>query len=277
MHYIVMLALAILILYVLVSNHWWLWINFGALGNRTPLKKMLKKYYKKVPPQEIHFKLKKEHDNFCDIIIDIDWNKILYNRASFISVATQKFENCSYLEIGCDDNICFNSIPVIDKIGVDPDRGGNIKDTSDNFFKNNKKFFDVIFIDGLHIYEQCRKDVINSLKVLNKNGFIFLHDLTPRNWAEENVPRLKNTLWTGNIWKVALELSKTKGVDFFVINADMGIGVLKKKEENIIYYDDFENLKNLKFKDFLNLNENIKYIDPKEAFKLILLWIFWTR
>ena len=174
MHYIVMLALAILILYVLVSNHWWLWINFGAPGNRTPLKKMLKKYYKTVPPQEIHFKLKKEHDNFCDIIIDIDWNKILYNRASFISVATQKFENCSYLEIGCDDNICFNSIPVIDKIGVDPDRGGNIKDTSDNFFKNNKKIFDVIFIDGLHIYEQCRKDVINSLKVLNKNGFIFL-------------------------------------------------------------------------------------------------------
>ena len=114
---------------------------------------MLKKYYKKVPPQEIHFKLKKEHDNFCDIIIDIDWNKILYNHASFISVATQKFENCRYLEIGCDDNICFNSIPVIDKIGVDPDRGGNIKDTSDNFFKNNKKFFDVIFIDGLHIYE----------------------------------------------------------------------------------------------------------------------------
>jgi len=49
-----------------------LWINFGTPGNRTPLKKMLKKYYKKVPPQEIHFKLKKEHDNFCDIIIDID-------------------------------------------------------------------------------------------------------------------------------------------------------------------------------------------------------------
>ena len=131
---------------------------------------MLKKYYKKVPPQEIHIKLKKEYDNFCDIIIDIDWNKILYNRVSFITSATQKFKNCSYLEIGCDNNICFNSIPVSDKIGVDPDRGGNIKDTSDNFFKNNKKNFDVIFIDGLHIFEQCRKDVINSLKVLNKNG-----------------------------------------------------------------------------------------------------------
>ena len=232
---------------------------------------MLKKYYRKVNNQEIHLKLKEQYDNFCDTIIHINWDKILYNRISFISAATQKFKNCRYLEIGCDNNICFKSIPVINKIGVDPDRGGNVKDTSDNFFKNNKNEFDIIFIDGLHIYEQCRKDIINSLKVLNKNGFIFLHDLTPRNWAEENVPRLKNTLWTGNIWKVALELSKTKGVDFFVINADMGIGVLKKKEENIIYYDDFENLKNLKFKDFLNLNENIKYIDPKEAFKLILL------
>ena len=232
---------------------------------------MLKKYYKQVPAQEIHKELKEKYSNFCDTIIQIDWDKILFNRVSFIIAATQKFSDCRYLEIGCDNNICFKSIPVINKIGVDPDRGGNIKVTSDNFFKNNKNRFDVIFIDGLHIYEQCRRDVINALKVLDKNGYIFLHDMTPRNWAEENVPRLKNTLWTGDIWKVAIELSKTKGIDFFVINADMGVGALRKKEENIVYHDDFENLKDLKFKDFLNLNENIKYIDPKEAFKLILL------
>ncbi len=230
---------------------------------------MLKKYQRKVNNQEIHLKLKEQYDNFCDTIIHINWDKILYNRISFISAATQKFKNCRYLEIGCDNNICFKSIPVINKIGVDPDRGGNVKDTSDNFFKNNKNKFDVIFIDGLHIYEQCRKDVINSLKVLSKNGFIFLHDMTPRNWAEENVPRLENTLWTGNIWKVALELSKTQGIDFFVINADMGVGVLKKNEQNIVYHDEYENLKDLKFRDFLNLNESIKYVECEEALKLI--------
>ena len=49
----------------------------------------------------------------------------------------------------------------------------------------------------------------------------------------------------------------------------MGIGVLKKKEENIVYHDDFENLQDLKFKDFLNLNENIKYVEPEEALKFI--------
>ena len=230
---------------------------------------MLKKYYRKVNNQEIHLKLKEQYDNFCDTIIHINWDKILYNRISFISTATQKFKNCRYLEIGCDNNICFKSIPAINKIGVDPIRGGNVKETSDNFFKDNKNRFDVIFIDGLHIYEQCRKDVINSLKVLEKNGFIFLHDMTPRNWAEENVPRLKDTLWTGNIWKVALELSKTKGIDFFVIKADMGVGIIKKNEEDILYQDDYENLKNLKFKDFLNLNENIKYVEPDEAIKFI--------
>ena len=230
---------------------------------------MLKKYYKQVPAQEIHKELKEKHSNFCDTIIQIDWDKILFNRVSFIIAATQKFSGCRYLEIGCDNNICFKSIPVINKIGVDPNRGGNIKVTSDNFFKNNKNRFDVIFIDGLHIYEQCRRDVINALKVLDKNGYIFLHDMTPRNWAEENVPRLKNTLWTGDIWKVAIELSKTKGIDFFVINADMGVGALRKKEENIVYHDDFENLKDLKFKDFLNLNESINYIDPEEGIKII--------
>ena len=217
----------------------------------------------------MHLKLREKYSNFCETVIHIDWDKILYNRVSFISAATQKFSDCRYLEIGCDNNICFKSIPVINKIGVDPIRGGNVKETSDNFFKDNKNRFDVIFLDGLHIYEQCRKDVINSLKVLEKNGFIFLHDMTPRNWAEENVPRLKDTLWTGNIWKVALELSKTKGIDFFVINADMGVGIIKKNEEDILYQDDYENLKNLKFKDFLNLNENIKYVEPEEAIKFI--------
>tara|TARA_B110001454_G_scaffold197420_1_gene200894 strand:- start:88 stop:789 length:702 start_codon:yes stop_codon:yes gene_type:complete len=231
---------------------------------------MLKKYYKKVPEQKIHKELREKYSNFCDTIIHIDWDKILFNRVSFITTATQKFEKCRYLEIGCDDNVCFKSIPVLDKVGIDPDRGGNIKDTSDNFFKKNKKIFDVIFIDGLHHYKQCRKDVVNSLKVLDINGFIFLHDMTPRNWAEENVPRLKNTLWTGDIWKVAIELSKTKGIDFFVINADMGVGMLKKKKENVVYHDDFENLKNSKFKDFLILNECVNYIEPDQGINLIL-------
>ena len=42
--------------------------------------------------------------------------------------------------------------------------------------------FDVIFVDGLHTFEQCRKDVINSLNFLNLGGYLFIHDLIPRNF-----------------------------------------------------------------------------------------------
>ena len=157
-----------------------------------------------------------------------DKKKIVQN-----TISRKKYK--SYLEIGCFNNDLFNHINCEKKVGVDPYSGGTLRETSDYFFSKNKDTFDCIFIDGLHIYEQCRKDVINSLKVLEKNGFIFLHDMTPRNWAEENVPRLKDTLWTGNIWKVALELSKTKGIDFFVINADMGVGIVKKNEPLLVF------------------------------------------
>ena len=233
---------------------------------------MLKKYYKKIDQEkilEINKNSTKKFPNFCDTIININWSKILYNRISFILLAIQKFKNCQYLEIGCASNICFNSIPLTNKIGVDPENGGNIKDTSDNFFKKNKKSFDVIFIDGIHQYEQCRKDIINSLKVLNENGFILLHDMIPRSWVEENIPRLQK-VWSGDVWKVGLELIKTEGLDFFIIIADHGVGVIKKREKKITYYDDYKNIKNLKFKDFLNLNEKIKYVEPKQAFELII-------
>lgn len=48
--------------------------------------------------------------------------------------------------------------------------------SSDKFFKINKIFFDVVFIDGLHKYEQCQRDCMNSMKFLNQGGIIIFHD-----------------------------------------------------------------------------------------------------
>ena len=120
------------------------------------------------------------YKNFEDKIIDIDWTRINFNRIAFINKAVTKFKNCKYLEIGCETNVCFNSISTEYKIGIDPNSGGTIRTTSDEFFEKNTNFFDVIFIDGLHTYEQTRKDIVNSLKFLNQDGYIFLHDLIPR-------------------------------------------------------------------------------------------------
>ena len=61
----------------------------------------------------------------------------------------KKYEN--YLEIGCDQDFNFSKIKIKNKIGVDPQFGGTLKMTSDEFFKENKIYFDCIFIDGMHI------------------------------------------------------------------------------------------------------------------------------
>ena len=94
-----------------------------------------------------------------------------YKRHAFINKAISKFIDCKYLEIGVSNNDVFNSIPLQleNKFGVDPNKGGNFRMTSDQFFQRNPDLkFDVIFIDGLHEYEQCQKDCINSINQLNQ-------------------------------------------------------------------------------------------------------------
>ena len=106
----------------------------------------------------------------------------------------------NYLEIGCDDDMLFSKINVLNKVGVDPYTGGNVRKTSDEFFKINKTKFDLIFIDGLHHYEQVKKDIENSLDVLTPNGLILLHDCLPCRQSHQAVPRYRGR-WTGDVWK----------------------------------------------------------------------------
>ena len=201
-----------------------------------------------------------------------DWYKYNINRIALINSAVRKVldkkKDCKYLEIGCDDNFVFNSIilPNENKIGVDPRQGGNHRMTSDEFFSQNKKNFDVIFIDGLHHYEQCQKDVINSLKFLNLNGYIFIHDLLPLNWKMELVPRIQGH-WNGDVWKVGYELSLIKNLEFKIANIDSGIGYLKKTSD--IEYIKLPELLNKRFKDYLNIYNELPLINPIDALREI--------
>ena len=130
--------------------------------------------------------------------------------------------------------------------------------------------FDVIFIDGLHTFEQCREDAINALNFLNKDGYIFIHDLIPRNFIEEYIPRI-GTVWTGDIWKVSVELAKTKGINFKVILADHGLGILKKTQDQIKYYEeDRRSLIYKTYEDFFELNKIIKYQNAETAYEEFL-------
>ena len=47
---------------------------------------------------------------------------------------------------------------------------------SDDFFLNNKEMFEVIYIDGHHGYEYVKRDFINSMTFLKKDGILIFDD-----------------------------------------------------------------------------------------------------
>jgi SAM-dependent methyltransferase len=161
-----------------------------------------------------------------DKTFDWNWKQTHFNRIALVNLLVSAKRDCAYLEIGCAANDLYDSVPVRNKTGVDPSSGGNARMTSDDFFRQNKSRFDVIFIDGLHTYDQVRRDIINSIKVLKPGGWIAFHDMLPRSWMEHNVPYLGIGPWTGDVWKVAFELIRTEGIDFRILKIDCGIGVV---------------------------------------------------
>jgi hypothetical protein len=150
---------------------------------------------------------------------------------------------------------------------VDPKTGGNFRMTSDKFFLEYPKIkFDTVFIDGLHHYEQVQKDAINSIKHLNKNGIILFHDMLPRNSFEEFVPR-KQSKWTGDVWKVAVELMNNPNCIFKIVNIDMGIGILKILDN--FKYIKMPELKNKRYSDFLKYYSKFDIINSEQALDFI--------
>ena len=219
-----------------------------------------------VPPIFYYQKFKEIINYFFREKNQIYLEESFFKRHAFINKAISKYTNCNYLEIGVANNDVFNSIPLKlkNKYGVDPVHGGNYRLTSDDFFEKYKHLkFNVIFIDGLHHYLQCQKDAINAINCISKNGVIFFHDMLPLNSFEEMLPRKQAAGWTGDVWKVAVELTNSKNCDFRIINIDHGIGVLKINDN--FEYKKMPELLNLRYRDFLNHYKNFKLVTSEEG------------
>ena len=201
----------------------------------------LNKFTKKIN-RVYYFLFKERFSKKLDLKFDNvkRWDLIQYLNSVY------KFK--SYLEIGCDDNQLFSKIDIPKKIGVDPVSGGNYKAKSDDFFSQNSEKFDLIFIDGLHEYNQVKKDILNSLKFLNDKGFILVHDCLPRSLSAQAVPRYRN-VWNGDVWKAIVEFRTYPNLEIFTCLADEGISIIqhKKNTEPLKLKKD---ILDLKFKDY---------------------------
>jgi hypothetical protein len=66
------------------------------------------------------------------------------------------------------------------------------RETSNNFFSMNKNKFDLIYIDGNHLYDFVKNDILNSLKSLNENGIIITDDYKLKGWWNDDVTKAVN-------------------------------------------------------------------------------------
>ena len=190
-----------------------------------------------------------------------------FYRWDLIEYLIKKNNYKNYLEIGCDKNQLFSKVNINNKIGVDPVSGGNVRKTSDDFFKENKSTFDIVFIDGLHTYEQVKKDILNSVNCLLDEGIILVHDCMPDSLGKQAVPRYKMQ-WNGDVWKAIVDLRQQENLEIYTCEIDQGIGVISKKKNTSILKLD-KPINKLKFKDYFNNYKEYMRVISLEEFKKI--------
>lgn len=164
------------------------------------------------------------------------------NHLEIINHLIKTYDFKSYLEIGVYDGNNFNGVICESKECCDPcvcDVNVNCevtyKMTSDEMFEQmpDDKKYDIIFIDGMHDESFVDRDIMNSLKHLNKNGVICLHDTFPpsKNAAEKFDTYTDNRgNWCGDVFKSVLKLHETNLEYHTVNNGDFGLSIIRHSD-----------------------------------------------
>lgn len=207
------------------------------------------------------------------------------NRLTVIQAVIDAHKSKTYLEIGVDSGAIFFRVKARQKIAVDPKfKFSKIKQfryfiknplnlgnkcyetTSDEFFNHRSEEIaetgiDVAFVDGLHTFEQSYKDVRNCLRYLNSGGVIIIHDCSPPSESSAfpassvseairaNPPGWTGD-WCGDVWKTIVYLRSTEpNLNIFVLDCDMGVGILTRGLPNNILHFSKEEIDSLTYKD----------------------------
>jgi predicted O-methyltransferase YrrM len=168
-------------------------------------------------------------------MINIDW-QAEHSRIEVLQHLVNSKNYKTYLEIGCDKNQVFDKIIVDTKEGVDPNRGGTVRKTSDDFFADDNRTWDLIFIDGLHKYDQVKRDFENSLDRLNPNGTMVIHDMLPTRESQATLTPTEK-YWLGDVWRLAFDLAERSDIKFNIFKFDFGCGIITKGSQTPCFFE----------------------------------------
>ncbi len=134
-----------------------------------------------------------------------------------------------YLEVGVCEGVTFDRVPAARKVAVDPEFRFDQEEkahehpestyhevTSDEYFNRMigaDEEFDVIYLDGLHVFEQTLRDLLNALAHLQPRGCIVIDDTRPPTYLasipdhmrfleERRALGVRDQAWMGDVYKV---------------------------------------------------------------------------
>jgi hypothetical protein len=154
----------------------------------------------------------------------------------------------TYLEIGVNEGHSLRLARSGTRaVGIDPEpRAQHTGEaavfalTSDDFFAEHdlRRVFesvplDLVFIDGMHLFEFVLRDLINVGRYTVATTTVLLHDCYPIS-AETATREHLTFLWTGDVWKIVLCLKEyCPEVDVSVVDVPpAGLGIVRHLDAN---------------------------------------------
>lgn len=225
--------------------------------------------------------------------------------SNFINVLQEMFRYRRYLEIGVRDGATFINVKMPHKTAVDPcfvfDTQSHTSpiisyftETSDDFFSSlperllqkpyykfnlaDKFEFDIVYIDGLHTFEQSYKDFLNVIKFTHENSIIIFDDTLPRDpysavpdmeksFFYRKLANIEGKPWQGDVYKTIFALHDYHPDFCYATNITTGFAQTivwraRQPQKRQKRFNSMLNIMNLSYFDML---DNAAFLVPMEA------------
>jgi SAM-dependent methyltransferase len=215
--------------------------------------------------------------------------KAANDRVDIIQAVLDSRRTRHYLEIGVQSGDTFFRLKARKKMAVDPQFLFTTFDKlrwlrwnpynlfneyyqigSDDFFSENSSMLaarrlDVVFVDGLHTYEQSLRDIENSLRYLRDGGAIIVDDCDPPNEpASRPIKPKNNAPWCGDVWKSIVHLRSIRAdLQAFVLDCAFGLGIVVKQPAQTMLSYSVSDIKDMSYGEFSLNRQSLLDLKPQ--------------
>ena len=207
----------------------------------------------------------------------------MISRASVIQAFLNLYDEPRYLEIGVNRGETFHILKAGRKVAVNPkflfdaharessSSAEYYEVPSDEFFGtyHDGAKFDVIFVDGLHTFDQTLRDLLNSAMVLAERGVIIVDDVIPNSYDASlrdfsQIAALRTQTrelgllwqtdgsWMGDVYKVPFFIDQfMQQMSFATVAENHGQSVVWRqvRSSDELTKADFDGISRLDFRD----------------------------